>query len=306
MSYHPPRVYRPLGSVGVFGTNNPEDVKALQRMIINAGYNHISGNHIRVTGHNNPETEAAIIWYQRLLNISPSGLIHPRETWFYTMFSHATNPRWRPRLIAGPLHVNEGQITFDAEGLDYITATEPFRQPENTRNFSRILHCPDSYSGVTLGRGYDMKERSAGEILTHFRTSGIEEYKAVICSRACGLKGGSAKNFIKYYGPLVGEITHLQQIKLFEISYRQKKEYAKGVYLRQSKNIPNPKGWDTLDKKIRETFVDIVYQGIPGLRPLIELIAGGGSRSDVAELISNDPRENGYPERLKARLRNLQ
>lgn len=139
VSYHPPCVFRPISSVGVFGTNNPDDVKTLQKMIISAGYNHIHGNSLRATGHCDPQTEAAIIWYQRLLNMSPSGMVHPQEIWFFTMFSQAIAPQWRPRDI-GPLYVSEGQITFDAEGLDYLTAVESFRQPENTKNFSRILH----------------------------------------------------------------------------------------------------------------------------------------------------------------------
>ncbi|VTP15832.1 hypothetical protein PUATCC27989T_03747 [Phytobacter ursingii] len=34
------------GSVETSGMNNPNDVKALQKMIIDAGYNHIRGNNI--------------------------------------------------------------------------------------------------------------------------------------------------------------------------------------------------------------------------------------------------------------------
>ncbi|WP_354292805.1 peptidoglycan-binding protein [Paramixta manurensis] len=220
------------------------------------------------------------------------------------MFSKATAPHWRPR-DTGPLHVREGQITFDAEGVDYLTAVEPFKQPENMRNFSRVLHCPDKYSGVTIGRGYDMKERSTGEIMTHIRQSGIEEYKAVICSKAAGLFGRHAKNFISAYGSLAGEITHLQQIRLFEVSYREKREYARGVYSRRSTRTANALKWEHIDSKIRETFVDIVYQGIPGLDPLINLIASGGSRNDIIKSIENDPRQRNYPERLRARVRNL-
>lgn len=122
MPYHPPRVFRLAGAVGVFGTNNPDDIKTIQKMIVDAGYNHINGNNIRATGQCDAETKAAIIWYQRLLNKSPSGLIHPMETWFFTMLSQALAPRWRPRHTAGSLHVREGQFTFDAEGQDYLTA----------------------------------------------------------------------------------------------------------------------------------------------------------------------------------------
>ncbi|WP_337037135.1 MULTISPECIES: peptidoglycan-binding protein [Pseudescherichia] len=289
MIYHSPRIFRPKGSIGTFGVNTPEEVKTLQKMMINAGYNHIYGNHLRATGNCDPETNSAIIWYQRLLNMSPSGLVHPQQTWFFSMFSKAMAPHWRPRDI-GPLHVRMGQITFDAEGVDYLTAVEPFRQPENMPHFSRILYWPGKNSGVTLGRGYDMKKRSPGQILTELRQGGIEEYKAVICSKASGLVGLKAvMNFIKGYGPLVGEISHLQQVRLFEIAYREKCEFAKGVYSRQSKSIANPISWSALDSRIKEVFVDTIYQGNKSAPKMVQIMAKGGSRSDIIEYLNNDP-----------------
>ena len=90
--YHSPRVFRPSGSIGIHGANTPEEVKTLQSMMINAGYNHIHGNHLRASGQCDQETRTAIIWYQRLLNMSPTGLVHPMEIRFYKMFSQATSP----------------------------------------------------------------------------------------------------------------------------------------------------------------------------------------------------------------------
>ncbi|WP_312632909.1 peptidoglycan-binding protein [Pseudescherichia sp.] len=285
MLYHQPRVFRPNGSIGIFGTNTPEEVRALQNLMINAGYNHINGNHLHSSGRCDPETEAAIIWYQRLLNMSPSGVVHPQQIWFYSMFNKAISPRWRPR-DTGPLHVREGQITFDAEGKDYLTAVEPFRQPKNTRLFSRILHWPEQASGVTLGRGYDMKARSSGEIMTHLRQAGIEEYKAVICSKGAGLVGNEAHNFVRGYGPLVGEITHLQQIRLFEISYQAKKDYARGFYQRISKTIPDAPTWENIDLKIRDVVIDIFYQSVHNVHSLIEAAIKG--KADLINYIAND------------------
>ena len=265
MSYHSPRIFRPKGSIGIFGINIPEEVTTLQKMMISAGYNHINGHHLRATRKCDPETNSAIIWYQRLLNMSPSGLVHPQQTWFFSMFSKAMAPHWRPRDI-GPLHVRMGQITFDAEGVDYLTAVEPFRQPENMPHFSRILYWPGKNSGVTLGRGYDMKKRSPGHILTELRQAGIEEYKAVICSKASGLvERRATTSFVKAYGPLVGKITHLQQVRLFEIAYREKLEFAKGVYSRQSKSVVNPISWSTLDSRIKEVLLILFIKEMKAL-----------------------------------------
>lgn len=255
-------------------------------MMINAGYNHIHGNRLRATGHCGPETEAAIVWYQRLLNMSPSGVVHLQQIWFFTMFSKSLTPHWRPR-VSGPLHVSEGQLTFDAEGKDYLTAVSPFRQPERVKNFSRILYWPGKNSGVTLGRGYDMGARSQGQILTQLRQAGIEEYKAVICANASGLHGRHAIYFVANYGPLVGEITHIQQIKLFEISYREKRVYAQFFYQKFSKSVKDAPSWEQLDLKIRDVVVDIFYQSAHDVSGLINAAIKG--KKALAEYIKNDP-----------------
>ena len=205
---HDPKVLhsdRPFSSVGMCGKNVPSDVKKLQQMVIRAGYQLATGRTLKVSGQCDQSTIEAIIWYQRLLNMSPSGMVSPVDTFFMQALEKALSPHWRPRHTGGSLHVHEGQITFDSEGVDYITAVEPFRQ-KRYPNFSRILHWPQQgNSGVTLGRGYDMGGRSVGEIYSSLRQSGIEEYKAVICSKASCLKSRLADQFVKVYGPLVGE-----------------------------------------------------------------------------------------------------
>lgn len=285
MPYHSPRVFHPAGSIGIFGVNAPQDVRTLQKMMIDAGYNYIHGHHLHITGQCDPETNAAIIWYQRLLNMSSSGLVHPQQVWFFSMFSKTIAPHWRPR-DTGPLHVREGQITFDAEGIDYLRGPEPFRQPENLKLFSRVLHWPAGLSGVTIGRGYDMKSRSAGEIMTHFRQARIEEYKGVICSKAAGLVGRQAHDFVKSYGPLVGEITHLQQVRLFEIAYKIKLLEARNLYQRVSHTILNAPLWEKLDLRIRDVIVDIFYQGVHNARSLFEAAIAG--KEELRSYIRND------------------
>lgn len=296
MSYHSPRVFRLTGSVGACGTNNPDDVKLLQKMIIDAGYNDISDQPIRANGRCDRETEYAVIWLQRLQNMAPSGLLHPMETWFFTMFSNAITPHWRPRHTTGPLHVREGQITFDAEGVDYITAVAPFRQPQRMPSFSRILHWPGTVSGVTIGRGYDMKNRSAGQIQTEMRLAGIEEYKAVICSKAAHLAGREASNFVKDYGPLVGEITHLQQIRLFETiypDYVKLSEYYYKTYTTGKHAIVDAVPWNNMNKQVKEVFVDIAYQGVENIKTLTACVAKN-NKSKFIDFIRSSAFYMGY------------
>lgn len=301
--YHGPRIFRLTSSVGACGTNNPNEVKSFQRLLNDAGYQLATGRSLTPNGRCDTATTEAIRWYQRLLNMSPSGLIQPTDIWFIRAISEATSPHWRPRNTSGPLRVHEGQITFDAEGTDYITAVEPFRQ-RRYPNFSRILHWPPTNtSGVTLGRGYDMGNRCAGEIYSTLRQAGIEEYKAIICSKAAYLKGRHAEQFVKVYGPLVGEITHTQQIRLFEIAYRVKRMEARNLYARVARTIPSAPTWEQLDSKIRDVVTDIFYQGVHNARALFEAAIEG--KGTLISHIRNSPTYMTY-ESHRNRIRYLQ
>ena len=281
--YHDPMVLHPdllFTSVGTCGTNQPEEVKKLQRMIMNAGYQQATSRELEVSGNCGQETIEAVVWYQRLLNLSPSGLIGPTDSWFIAALKEMS-PHWRPRQQSGPLHVREGQITFDAEGHDYITAVVPYR-PYRTPYFSRVLHWPGNTSGVTLGRGYDMGSRSRGEVYSTLRQAGLEEFKAIICSKAAGLKGHQAGKFVQVYGPMVGEISHRQQIRLFEISYQIKLREVERSYLSNTRNQKGATPWHLLDQKIRDVLVDIYYQGTHGAAELCLSVM----KNDKKELIS--------------------
>lgn len=176
-NFHEPRVLRLQSLVGVCGVNYADDVKALQELMMKAGYQTATGRSLKVDGICNNETKEAIIWYQRLLTLSRSGLVQPFDQWFIEALKSASQPEWRPRITSGPLHVREAQFTFDNEGTDYITATDPFR-PHPYPWFSRILHWPHSAaSGVTPGRGYDMGRRDE---LTRKKLKKVAIYQWVI------------------------------------------------------------------------------------------------------------------------------
>lgn len=303
--YHKPRIFSLTGSVGTCGSNNSEDVAKIQENIIEAGYSRNTGRSIKRDGKCSADTIEAIRWYQRLLNISVTGLVNPTDIWFVEAMENASSSR-RNHSSNGVLSVKEGQLTFDYEGIDYITAVDPFRQPTRMPCFSRILHHPSIGSGVTIGRGYDMKKRSAGEILFTLRLAGIEEYKSQICAKASFLSGKKAASFIELYGPLVGEITHQQQIRLFELSYKEKKDYAKNVYNRSVANIKNALSWEQIELRIRDVFVDTIYQGNNTANEMAIIIAKGQSRSDIIDYLRNDIYQKKDAQRLALRLRYLQ
>ncbi|EKM6428301.1 peptidoglycan-binding protein [Cronobacter sakazakii] len=271
-NFHEPRVLHLQSSVGVCGVNYADDVKALQELMMKAGYQTATGRSLKVDGICNNETKEAIIWYQRLLTLSRSGLVQPLDQWFIEALKNASQPEWHPRITSGPLHVREAQFTFDNEGTDYITVTDPFR-PHPYPWFSRILHWPHSAaSGVTLGRGYDMGNRSAGEIFATLRQAGIEEYKAILASKAAFLKGREAASFVKFYGPLFGEITHQQQIRLFEIAIQFYISRAKRVFNKNKAKMAYAISWENMRPALRDIFIDSLYQGCKSADEFARLI----------------------------------
>lgn len=303
--YPDPLVLRPdtlFSSVGTCGANPPQEVRKLQQMIVHAGYLLATGRRLDINGNCDSQTIEAIRWYQRLLNLSPSGIVSPLDNWFLTALGKMSTPLPTART-PGPLHVRQGQITFDAEGHDYITAIPPFRK-RRTPYFSRVLQWPGGNSGVTLGRGYDMGNRSRGEVFATLRRAGIEEYQAVICSKAAGLKGNQAKQFVTVFGPMVGEISHQQQIALFEAAYREKSRYAEGVYNRNSATVKEPLQWSNIDEKIKEVFIDTLYQGNASAKKMVVLMAENNDMEKIINYLQTDPYQ-GNSQRNRARMSHL-
>ncbi len=142
-NFHEPRVLRLQSSVGVCGVNYADDVKALQELMMKAGYQTATGRSLKVDGICNNETKEAIIWYQRLLTLSRSGLVQPFDQWFIEALKNASQPEWRPRITSGPLHVREAQFTFDNEGTDIL-------QPPILSVRTLILGSHASYTGLIL------------------------------------------------------------------------------------------------------------------------------------------------------------
>ncbi|EOL8966985.1 peptidoglycan-binding protein [Cronobacter dublinensis] len=298
-NYHEPRVLRLKSSVGICGVNYVDDVKALQVMMMEAGYQAATGRTLKTDGRCNNETNEAIIWYQRLLTLSPSGLIQPMDQWFLEALKNARQPLWRPMVSSGPLQVREAQFTFDNEGADYITATDPFR-PHSYPLFSRILHWPNSAaSGVTLGRGYDMGNRSSGEIFATLRQAGIEEYKAILASKAAFLKGRDAASFVKVYGPLFGEITHQQQIRLFEIAIQFYISEAKRIFSGRKARMMSAISWEKMRVRLKDIYIDSLYQGCESAGEFARLILLDDLKSVRLYLKTDRAQMNSHGRNLK-------
>ena len=147
--------------------------------------------------------------------------------------------------------VPEGQLTFDAEGME-----------ERGKYFSRVPHAPGRWSGVTIGRGYDIGSRSEDEIVEDLGNSGVPMPVAQQLATCRGLKGARAKTFLEQQGLTDIEITPQAQKRLFIQTYQE----LAGDVLRicNKADVVAKYGstdWANLDPLIRDVVVDLRYRG---------------------------------------------
>lgn len=83
------------------------------------------------------------------------------------------------------------QMTTSLKGLQFLYTREAWP------NKSNHLHWPGGGSGVTLGPGYDMKERTEASIITDMTSIGLDINKAKAIAKAAGLRGDKAKKFVR-------------------------------------------------------------------------------------------------------------
>ncbi|QWT41095.1 pesticin C-terminus-like muramidase [Dickeya dadantii] len=155
--------------------------------------------------------------------------------------------------------VLKGKVTYDAEGSE-----------ERGQYFSRQIHYPESNdpsvaakTGVTIGRGYDMGERTQAQVYNDLIAAGIPTSRASRISAAAGKKGINAKRFVNSNQD-IGEITTEQQINLFNNIYPAYESRAQLRYKEKTKGMSNVTKWEDLNPAIRDILVDIVYQGYEG------------------------------------------
>ncbi|MCA7001522.1 pesticin C-terminus-like muramidase [Dickeya solani] len=159
------------------------------------------------------------------------------------------------------MDIKEGLFTFNAEGDDI----------PNSLYFSRKIHwpgnpaiCKDIASGVTIGRGFDLGQRTQSESYYHLMSAGIPQEKAMMISEGSGMHGCEASDFVTRNRDKIGEITHFQQANLFKISFPSYITRARGFYNRYKNS--NAVSWDNMDERMRDIFIDMIYQGSMRIR----------------------------------------
>ncbi|MCO8123294.1 pesticin C-terminus-like muramidase [Stieleria sp. TO1_6] len=183
--------------------------------------------------------------------------------------------------------VERGQLTFDAEGQ------------EGGPYHSRTPHVPSNSSGLTIGRGYDMKERSESGIKADLTAAGLAEANVNAYAKAAGLSGEKAKDFIKANKDDLVEITAEQQKSLFEITYKQIEKDVKRICSKA--DVVKAYGatdWAKLDSKIRDVLVDLRFRGdyTPKSRKLIQKPIAGNDLDAFKSALTNQANWPSVPE----------
>lgn len=114
-----------------------------------------------------------------------------------------------PVAIVGNFIREPGARTISENGIRFI-----FKQ-ESLAGVTNKLHWPGGASGVTLGPGYDMKERSAASIQADMKAIGLDDATASTISRAAGLTGQRAKTFC-HDNPDAVDLSEAKQVELLK------------------------------------------------------------------------------------------
>jgi len=235
-------------SVGKNASNAAEDVRVVQALL-NVYARKKGKAAFNIDGKANGLLEEAITEFQRkeVSDVVPDGQVTGADfKTFKALVNFMEGSRSSERITA-PL---KGLLTWNAEGN------------EGGRYHSRVLHVPASTSGLTIGRGYDMKNRSGERIRRDLSQVSVAPSKVELLSEAAGRFGESAMAFVVQHDLLDFEISVDSQLKLFEQIYVEYEATVKRICEKQS--IIDAYGkteWETLDTAIKQVLVDLTYRG---------------------------------------------
>ncbi len=186
-----------------------------------------------------------------------------------------TKPLTEPN-ISSSFELEDSVLDRDVDVENNIDTKSPFyQQPEVSGNLtyeaegteggiyhSRKLHVPADSSGLTIGRGYDMKEKTSTKISEDLIQAGVDQDSAMLLSQASGLFGTIAKQFISANNLAEFEISPAVQQALFRKIYAEMEADVKRICNKEDCVIAyGAVDWDKLDSKIKEVLVDLRYRG---------------------------------------------
>lgn len=148
------------------------------------------------------------------------------------------------------LNPSYGLLTWHAEGQE----GGPFH--------SRVFCVPSDSSGLTIGRGYDMKEKTAATIAQDLVSAGVSPADAALIAKAAGLSGGAARKFIDDHQLRGFEIAKPTQKQLFHITYGRLKADVERISAKP--DVVAAYGacdWPHIDPAVVDLVVDLRFRG---------------------------------------------
>ena len=150
------------------------------------------------------------------------------------------------------LVVSFGQSTFDCEG-----------QEAQGEYFSRVIHWPGGNSGVTIGRGYDMGQRTRLQVISELKYAGVSSEDALYFAGGAGVRGERAKRYVESSLESSPALSLSAQRRLFETITTP--EIISDIQRILSKPDLRAKygntSWEELTPLAREVVFDLRYRG---------------------------------------------
>lgn len=281
------------GSVGHLGKNLPDDVKTVQALL-NVYLRNNGLQTLQINGICDESCNSTIELFQNKYMkacLQTHLVLHNNHT--HKALQQYLDQLIRPQALTKP---EQGQITWDAEGQE----GGPFH--------SRRLHVPSSHSGLTIGRGYDCKQKTSEQIKKDLLEAGFETTIAIKLSAAAGKYGNSALRFIIENDLLDFEVTPNQQLSLFKLSYDfMYKEVQRISRIESIEKKLDRVDWTSINNTIRDLTVDLRFRGDYTKRTRL-IIQESISRNDIdsfCKAIESEEMREGVPKDRADRRINL-
>jgi len=176
-------------------------------------------------GHNDAASADSLLWF---LGDTPGalGFNDHADPEVAAKVIHFTDKNKSPADRPG---YSPSSLKISQAGLDFIWSEE------FVEGISERLHWPKGASGVTLGAGYDMKERSEDEVASDLTGIGVSADVAKKVSKGAGLAGQDADSFVKKNRNLItiDDVQATKLLKLIIVDYESMIQHGVKVPLMQ-------------------------------------------------------------------------
>lgn len=179
--------------------------------------------------------------------------------------------------------VEFAQRTFDAEGLE-----------ANGAHFSRAISWPQrAQSGVTIGRGYDMGQRTSEQIVRDLTMAGMNPVDARFLSLAALKRGKEAERFVLRHRSSAPILSPQAQKALFEtVSVPEMIRDIQRIFAKSDTvRAYGRASWHSLSLIAQELVFDLRYRGdyTPTTRRAIQKLLVDRDYEGLRSVINDTP-----------------